>query len=59
MLLTKRDKTTYKTITFRLDEKLIKEFRKLCKAHDYKQVSIIENAMKKAIEELKGLDSEK
>jgi len=59
MLLVKQDKTTYKTITFRLDEELIKEFRELCKAHDYKQVSIIENAMKKAIEELKGLENEK
>lgn len=59
MLLVKQDKTTYKTITFRLNEELIKEFRALCKAHDYKQVAIIENAMKRAIEELKGLENEK
>lgn len=59
MLLTKQEKRAYKTITFRLDEELIKEFRELCKAHDYKQVLIIETAMKKAIEELKGLENEK
>jgi len=59
MLLTEQDKTVYKTITFRLDEELIREFRELCKKHDKKQVLIIENAMKKAIEELKGLENEK
>ena len=59
MLVAKQEKKTYKTITFRLNEELIKEFRERCKANDYKQVLIIETAMKKAIEELKGLENEK
>jgi len=51
-------KTTLKTITFRMDEKIINDFRELCKKYDYKQVAIIENAMKKAIEELKKMEKE-
>lgn len=53
MSIYQHKKTTHKTITFRLDEDLIAEFRTLCKEFDIKQVSIIESAMKKAILEIK------
>jgi hypothetical protein len=55
MLIEQKKKINYKTITFRLDKELINEFRKLCKEADLKQVTIIENAMKKAILEIKEL----
>ena len=56
MLIQQQKKATYKTITFRLEDELIEEFRKLCKKHDLKQVLIIENAMKKAILEIKEME---
>lgn len=41
-----------KVITFKLDNSIIIRFRELCKKHKITQVAVIENAMKKAIEEL-------
>ena len=46
-------KSKKKTVTFRIDEKLLAEFRLLCNLYDVKQVAIIENAMKEAINNLK------
>lgn len=45
------------TISFRADEQIVKEFKQLCKKHNVKQISIIENAMKKAIEEMKEMEN--
>lgn len=41
-----------KPITFKIDSTVTKKFRELCKKHKIKQVTVIENAMLKAIEEL-------
>ena len=47
-----------KVITFKLDKNVIKEFREMCKKHRVKQVSVIEKAMIKAIEELKEKEAD-
>jgi len=46
-------KSKKKTVTFRIDEKLLTEFRLLCNLYDVKQVAIIENAMSETINNLK------
>jgi hypothetical protein len=46
-------KSKKKTVTFRIDEKLLAEFRLLCNFYDVKQVAIIENAMRETINNLK------
>jgi len=46
-------KSKKKTVTFRIDEKLLTEFRLLCYLYDVKQVAIIENAMSETINNLK------
>jgi len=50
------DKRVLKTISFRADKKIVEEFKALCKKHKIKQITVIENAMKKAIQELKDLE---
>ncbi len=57
MLIKQDKKALKKAVTFRVDSGLLDEFKHLCKKHDLKQVSIIENAMKKAIEEIKEMES--
>jgi len=49
----REEKEGKKSTTFRLKSSLLDEFRKLCKDNNIKQVVIIENAMKQAIEEIK------
>ena len=49
----REEKEGKKSTTFRLESSLLDEFRKLCKDNNIKQVVIIENAMKQAIEEIK------
>jgi len=49
-------KRVLKTISFRADEMLVNEFKKMCKKHQVKQITVIENAMKKAIEEMKQME---
>jgi len=51
-----KDKRVLKTISFRADEKIVDEFKALCKKHKVKQITVIENAMKKAIQELKEME---
>lgn len=56
MLINKDMKNDKKvTASFRVKREILEEFRKECKKNNIKQTSIIENAMKKAIEEMKGL----
>jgi hypothetical protein len=43
-----------KQVVYRIDEDIVNEFRMLCKKHNLKQVSIIENTMKEIIKELKN-----
>ncbi len=59
MLITEpiNNKRVLKTISFRADEKVVNEFKILCKEYGIKQVLIIENAMKKAIEEIKEMEN--
>lgn len=59
MLIEPNNSTPKKAITFRVDEQLLKQFKELCKRHNVKQVSVIENALKKAVQELKDLENEK
>jgi len=56
MLIKKTQKPTKKTVTFRVDSELLKEFKTLTKKHGYTQVLIIENAMQKAIQELREME---
>lgn len=58
MLIEQKQKHLKKTATFRLDSALLDEFRALCKKHELKQVSIIENAMEKAILEIKEMEKD-
>jgi hypothetical protein len=59
MLIDQPNKIKKTTVTYRVNPEILNEFRTLCKEHNYKQIVIIENAMKKAIEELKGLGDDK
>jgi hypothetical protein len=43
-----------KMVTYRLDKKLVDEFRAIVKNSGYKQTFLIEKAMKKIIEDLKN-----
>jgi len=56
MLITKHIKPTKKTASYRLDAELLGEFRALCKEHDLVQTHILENAIKKAIGEIKQME---
>ena len=47
-----------KTASFKIDRELFDNFRQKCKQHRIKQVSIIVNAMKKALEEIEQLEKE-
>lgn len=58
MLIEQKKKHLKKTATFRVDNDLLNDFRTLCKKHDLKQVLIIENAMKKAILEIKEMEKD-
>lgn len=58
MLIEQEKKKLKRTATFRIDSDLLDEFRKLCKKHELKQISIIENAMKKAILEIKKMEKD-
>jgi len=58
MLIEQPKKAISKTVTFRIGNDLLAEFRELCKKNDLKQVTIIENAMKKAILEMKELEKD-
>jgi hypothetical protein len=46
-------KSKKKTVSFRVDQELLLEFRLLCNAYDVKQVGVIESAMKEVITDLK------
>ena len=54
-----KDKKIKKVISFRGDCDLIDEFRSLAKKNNIKMINVFENAMKKAIEEIKALENEK
>ncbi len=45
-------KSKKKVVTFRIDEELLQNFRLLCSAYGIKQVAIVEEAMKKVVEDL-------
>lgn len=46
-------KAKKKSVSFRIDEELLLDFRLLCNAYDIKQVGVIENAMKEVVKDLK------
>jgi len=48
----KRKKT--KQVVYRIDEDIVNKFREICKQNGFKQVAIIENAMREVIEEVKN-----
>jgi hypothetical protein len=52
-------KSKKKTVSFRIDQELLLEFRLLCSAYDVKQVGIIESAMKEVVTDLKKRLEEK
>ena len=54
-----KDRNKLKTISFRIDNVLVDEFRDKCKKHNIKQVDIIVRAMRKALEEIDKLEKEK
>jgi hypothetical protein len=58
MLITQKKKEKKKMASYRFDKSLLDEFRELCKQNNLVQVQILENAMKKAIEEMKELKTE-
>ena len=57
-LVTKPTPRDIKTITFKLDTSIVEKFRKLTKELGFKQSSIIDNAIRKAIEEMEGMKRE-
>jgi len=59
MLIEQRKKTPKKSVSFRFDPTLLEEFKTLCKKNDLVQVQILENAMRKAINEMKEIDNDK
>ncbi len=52
-------KSKKKTVSFRIDQDLLLDFRLLCNEFEVKQVGIIENAMKEAVKDLKKKLEEK
>ena len=58
MLIEQKSKSLKRAVTFRVDNDLLDEFKILCKKHELKQVSIIENAMRKAILEIKEMEKD-
>ena len=50
----KKSSSNLKTVTFRLEKKLIDEFKALSKELGIKQATIIRNAMKIAIKEMEN-----
>jgi len=56
MLLKKQVKPTKKTVTYRVDRDLLEEFKSLTKKHCYMQITVIENAMREAVKELKEME---
>lgn len=58
MLIEQKGKSLKRAVTFRVDNDLLDEFKILCKKHELKQVSIIENAMRKAILEIKEMEKD-
>jgi len=50
------EKNDFKAITFKIDIKIVDEFRELCKKHKIPQKKIIEKAMITAIKEFKDKD---
>jgi len=46
-------KSKIKSVSYRLNEDVVAEFRKMCKIYNVKQVAVIENAMKMVIDELR------
>lgn len=56
MLINEPKKRLLKTISFRADNEIVEEFKALCKTNKVKQITVIENAMIKAIEEMKAME---
>lgn len=56
MLINEPKKRLLKTISFRADSEIVEEFKALCKTNKVKQITVIENAMIKAIEEMKAME---
>jgi len=56
MLLKKQVKQTKKTVTYRVDRDLLEEFKSLTKKYGYMQITVIENAMREAVKELKEIE---
>ena len=52
----KSNKRILKTISFRADKEIVNEFKIMCKKHNVKQITVIENAMIKAIEEMREME---
>ena len=59
MLLEKRNRPTKKTVSYRADRQLLDEFKELTKKHGYMQITIIENAMREAVRELKEMENKR
>jgi predicted DNA-binding protein len=61
MLLHKEPKKEdrMQSISFRIEKELISEFKTLCKTNKIYQSTIIKNAMKLAIKEMKELENAK
>jgi len=55
MLITQKKKEKKRMASYRFNQSLLDEFRELCKENNLVQVQILENAMKKAIDEMKEL----
>ncbi len=56
MLLKKQVKQTKKTVTYRVDRDLLEQFKSLTKKYGYMQITVIENAMREAVKELKEME---
>jgi len=56
MLLKKQVKPTKKTVTYRVDRDLLDEFKVLTKKYGYMQITVIENAMREAVKELREME---
>jgi len=43
-----------KQVVYRIDEDIVNRFREVCKQNGFKQVAIIENAMREVIKEVEN-----
>jgi predicted DNA-binding protein len=52
-----KKKSDLKSVSFRIDKDFYQEFRELCQKNNISQTGVIKDAIRKAIKEMKELES--